>query len=369
MQIAPLRAATAPPISVDPEVRELLGLNAPVAMGISGGKDSAAVAFATCDYLDNIGHTGPRLLIHSDLGAVEWRDSLPACERLADHLGVELAVVRRPAGGMMERWESRWKANVDRYVNLKCVKMILPWSTPSMRFCTSELKTDVICRELVRRFPGRAILSVSGIRAEESARRALAPISKPQKKLENKTHGTRGLDWHSILTWSKADVFAYLRAKGFPLHEAYTAYGCSRVSCTFCIMAAAADLRAAATCADNAEIYGRMCELEISSTFSFQEGGWLSDVAPHLLTRDQLRRLPRAKSAAKLREKAESIIPAHLLYTKGWPTCIPTQAEAELLCTVRQTVAATLGIEVLYTEPAGLIGRYEELQETKDNHR
>jgi 3'-phosphoadenosine 5'-phosphosulfate sulfotransferase (PAPS reductase)/FAD synthetase len=52
-----------------------------------------------------------------------------------------------------------------------------------MRFCTSELKTAIICRELVRRFPGQTILSVSGIRREESTKRKLAPIVKVQPKL------------------------------------------------------------------------------------------------------------------------------------------------------------------------------------------
>src|SRR5581483_2926625 len=99
-------------------------------------------------------HRGPRVLIHSDLGRVEWGDSLPQCERLAAHLGLELIVVRRQAGGLMERWQTRWANNVARCAALECVKLILPWSTASMRFCTSELKTAIICRELVQRFPG-----------------------------------------------------------------------------------------------------------------------------------------------------------------------------------------------------------------------
>jgi hypothetical protein len=32
------------------------------------------------------------------------------------------------------------------------------WSSAGLRFCTSELKIEPICRELVRRFPGRRIL-------------------------------------------------------------------------------------------------------------------------------------------------------------------------------------------------------------------
>jgi hypothetical protein len=68
---------------------------------------------ALIPYLDAIGHHGPRVLIHSDLGQVEWKDSLPTCERLAARLGLELIVVRRqpaacwsagkPAGRTMSR--------------------------------------------------------------------------------------------------------------------------------------------------------------------------------------------------------------------------------------------------------------------------
>jgi 3'-phosphoadenosine 5'-phosphosulfate sulfotransferase (PAPS reductase)/FAD synthetase len=171
------------------------------------------------------------VLIHSDLGQVEWKDSLPTCERLAARLGLELIVVRRQAGGMLERWQTRWANNVARYANLECVKLILPWSTASMRFCTSELKTAIICRELVRRFPGQTILSVSGIRREESTKRKLAPIVKVQPKLTSTTHATSGYDWHPLLDWTKADVFALHERTGFPLHEAYRVYGSSRVSC------------------------------------------------------------------------------------------------------------------------------------------
>ena len=70
-------------VATTPELDTLLAANAPVAIGVSGGKDSTAVALATYEHLDRIGHTGPRVLVHADLGEVEWADSLPACERLA----------------------------------------------------------------------------------------------------------------------------------------------------------------------------------------------------------------------------------------------------------------------------------------------
>ncbi|WP_223855348.1 adenine nucleotide alpha hydrolase family protein [Pseudomonas oryzihabitans] len=154
------------------EIDALLSRDAVVAIGVSGGKDSDACALPTAAYLDQVGHRGPRLLIHADLGSVEWEQSLPKCEELASAIGWELAVVRREAGGMMERWEGRWENNVRRYADLSCVKLILPWSTPSMRFCTSELKSAVIASYLKKRFPGRDIINVTGIRRQESSSRS-----------------------------------------------------------------------------------------------------------------------------------------------------------------------------------------------------
>ncbi len=349
----------------DVAVHVMLKGNAPVAIGVSGGKDSCALAFATVKHLDEIGHTGPRILIHSDLGRVEWKESLPVCERLAARLGLELVVVRREAGDMMDRWLGRWSNNVARYTDLSCVKVILPWSTPTMRFCTSELKTAIICRDMVRRFPGRVIISASGIRRAESTKRAQAPIAKEQPKLKNHGRSTTGVDWHPIIDWSTPAVFEFLADVGFDLHEAYTHFGMSRVSCAFCIMSNASDLAASTTCPDNAAIYREMVDLEIASTFAFQGSTWLGDVAPRLLTDIQRAALAAAKERGARREKAEARIPKHLLYTKGWPTVMPTLDEARMLCEVRTEVAETLGLVVACTTPDAVLARYRELMDAK----
>jgi 3'-phosphoadenosine 5'-phosphosulfate sulfotransferase (PAPS reductase)/FAD synthetase len=351
-------------IATTPEITTLVEAGAPVAIGVSGGKDSTALAFATDAWLDHWGHTGPRILIHSDLGRVEWKASLPTCERLAERLRLPLIVVKRKRGDMMDRWLQRWRDNVARYAALECVKLILPWSTPAMRFCTSELKMAVICRDLVERFPGQTILSASGIRREESTQRAKAPVIKPQDKLASKTFQTTGYDWHPLLEWRLSDVLECHTRNDFPLHEAYTTYGSSRVSCAFCILGSRADLLASTTCPDNQDIYREMVDLEIASSFAFQESGWLGDVAPQLLSAEQLAGLVSAKRRAAIRSHAEVQIPPHLLYTKGWPLWLPTQAEAELLCSVRRTVAEAMNLDVAYTEPAELLGRYEELIRT-----
>jgi len=331
-------------VATTPEVDALLALDAPVAIGVSGGKDSCAVAFAVAEQLDRVGHAGPRLLIHSDLGRTEWRASLPHCELLADRLGWPLLVVRREAGDMLARWQTRWANNVARYASLSCVKLILPWSTPAMRFCTSELKSAVIARALSRRFAGRHVLSVTGVRAQESTARAKRPVSAPNARIANARLGTAGTDWHAIHHWTADDVFGSLRRRGFPLHEAYATYGSSRVSCAYCILANRTDLAAAASCEGNADLYRAMVDLEVASTFAFQDGGWLADVAPHLLTPEVRVNVQRAKPRAAARVVAESLIPDHLLYTAGWPTCLPTAGEADLIAGVRSEVAAMVGL-------------------------
>lgn len=350
------------PISTTPKVMEMLDSGCVVAIGISGGKDGAATALRLSSYLDDVEHAGPRVLIHSDLGRVEWKDSLPRCEALAKRLGWELIVVNRKAGDMMTRWEGRWANNVARYEALECVKLILPWSTPSMRFCTSELKTAVICSALSKRFKGQNILSVTGVRHAESAARAKMPICSPQPRLTKK--GVEGYNWNAIIDWPTEDVYSYHKEMNEPLHEAYTKYGSSRVSCTFCIMGALGDLHAAAACPDNADVYRNMVDLEIKSTFQFQGNRWLADLAPHLLTYDMRERLAASKAAALIREQAEARLPKHLLFTKGWPTCLPTFDEAVLIGEVRKTVGEALGMSIRFTDPNEILSHYARLMKS-----
>lgn len=353
------------PLVVDDRVSALLAADSPVAIGVSGGKDSCALALAVVAYLDAIGHKGPRVLVHADLGRVEWKDSLPTCERLAARLGLELLVVRREQGDMMDRWLQRWRDNMRRYADLSCVKVILPWSTPSMRFCTSELKVGVICRALAARFPGRTIVSAAGIRREESADRAKAEISKDEPDLKKVRLQTDGVTWNPLLDWTETDVKAYCASLDFPLHEGYLKFGMSRISCAFCIMATLADLTSSAACPENVAIYREMVELEIASAFAFQGNRWLGDVAPQLLDQEQRDALEAAKRLAAKREAIEAQIPEHLLYERGWPKVMPTSEEAELLCRVRREIAALYEIEVSCTEPAVLSGRYADLMVQK----
>lgn len=345
-------------IASTPDVALLLSQHAPVAIGVSGGKDSQAAALATFHHLDRIGHTGPRVLVHADLGTVEWKDSLPTCEHLAEHLGIELIVVSRKAGGLMERWESRWQSSKDRYESLSTVTLVPCWSTPAMRFCTSELKTHVITAELKRRFPGEVVINVTGVRADESAARAKQPVASFDKD-------GHFLTWRPILHWNVDEVFAAIDGNGLHPHPAYRMFGMSRVSCRFCIMSNLADLTAASAQPEAHDLYRRMVALECESTFAFQGSRWLGDIASHLLDAIGRAHLAEAKDGAARRVAAEKRITKDMLYVKGWPTRMLTDSEADLLAEVRREISALFNFNSIGLDRAGVHARYAELLAAK----
>lgn len=350
----PALLGSARQIALDPMIDELLAQNAPVAIGVSGGKDSQAAALATVRHLDEIGHTGPRILVHSDLGSVEWQDSLPICEELAEHLGIELKVVARKAGGLMQRWERRHELSVQRYLALSTVTLVPCWSTPSMRFCTSELKAHVITAELSRLFGVQTVVNVTGVRRDESAQRSKSTIADIDKK-------GRLASWRPLADWSAEDVFAEIDASGLRPHPAYRLFGMSRVSCQYCIMSSLPDMIAAAAQEESHDLYREMVSLEGRSSFAFQGSRWLGDVAPHLLGEELAGLFAEGKKNALGRVALEKRITKPMLYEKGWPTRMLTDDEADILAEVRTGMAEIFKFQPLYTDRAGIHQRYEQL--------
>lgn len=348
-------------IETTAEIEAALAAGAPVALGVSGGKDSGALAIALAAHLRARGVADSRIiLVHADLGGIEWPQTAEWVQKLSDFLGLEVVTVRRRSGGLIERWFGRWANNIRRYAALECVTLIPPWSTPALRFCTSELKVDPITSALKKRFPSAAVIvNATGIRGQESKARLKQPISKEQAKL--KRAGKTGLDWHPIHRWTIDEVLALHRQVGFPLHPAYTVYGSSRLSCSFCILASGADHKAAASFSGNEPSYLRLVELESESAFSFQSGKWLGDLRPDLLTPARVAAIAGAKKRAATRAAAEKRIPKDLLFTKGWPHRAPTHAEAVILSEVRTAVLDTAGLSSPFTTPQAIIDRYNEL--------
>lgn len=357
-------------ITTAPEVDALIDANAPLVICVSGGKDSRLAAEQAVFYARSREHRGQIVLCYSDLGRVVWSDAKEQCQMLAAKLGVELVIVKREAGGLMERWQKRWADNVKRYVNLECVKVILPWSTPAMRFCTSELKTTIIQR-WIRKTYKEPVICVLGIRRDESAHRAKAPVFKPYEitikdgKEKMPALPVGSVDWNPIVDVKTESVFQILRRSELPMPSSYT-FDADRYSCAFCMMATVGNLKAGTRDPRNLSLYREQCELEIVSTFSFQDKQWLSDIAPQLLSEEQRTRLQFAKQAARLRVEIESVIPKHLLYVKGWPVVMPTMTEAQMLADIRVRTGQVMGLPVKYTTALQVWNRYDELMRLKE---
>ncbi|MDA8119897.1 MAG: phosphoadenosine phosphosulfate reductase family protein [Gammaproteobacteria bacterium] len=355
---------TTPPIAQTPEVAALLAQGAAVAIGVSGGKDSQACAALVIDHLNRIGHTGPRILVHCDLGMVEWAESLPACQDLARHLQTELAILTRPAGGLMERWEARWRSSQARYKAMDTMTLVLPWSTPSMRFCTSELKTHLITAALRRRFKDIPIVNVTGVRRAESAGRARATIASPNRGASRAE--SPYWDWRPLVDYSTEDVFTAIDQAGLTPHRAYTEFGMSRVSCAFCIMSNTADMQASARNPEHIPLYRRMVALEAASSFGFQGGRWLADVRPEVLTPDLQAAVAEGKRRAGIRTQIESQLPRTARYTAtGWPQAPITREVAQQIATVRTTVLTLFGWDSPCRTPDEVFHNYNARYEAR----
>lgn len=307
-----------PAIAHDNSVGDALANGAHVVFSLSGGKDSSAAAFAVNAHLDSIGHPKDRRhSIHADLGMIEWRSTPKMVETIAAMLKTDLTVVKRKAGGLIERWKQRWESSLRRYENLETYQLVSPFSSARLRFCTGETKVQPIGSELKRRFAGETIISVVGIRREESRARAKAPVSKPDTRFAapGNRADTHMLTWHPIVDWSADEVFAFHEANGIPLHEAH------------------------ARSADR----------------------WLADVSPDILASTQLGQIEAAKRDAKRRRELESGLPADLRFTRSWPPRIPTLSEAQTIASVRAELTQRHRLENRWPTAQAVRERFGEL--------
>lgn len=356
-------------VAVDETVRAAIAEGAMFAFSLSGGKDSTATSHAALMLLDSLKHPrSQRIAIHADLGRAEWQSTPAVVERCAERLNLPLHVVRRTAGDLVARWEVRFSNALERYEALSTYNLIGPWSQANKRFCTSELKAQVIGPYLSQSFRGQTIVQVVGIRREESTGRRSTPISKPDDRFAPKDnrHGTRMLLWHPGVDWSTEAVFECHKREALPLHEAYTVYGSTRLSCAFCVLASLNDLAAASRAAGNADLYRHLVSMELTSTFSFQPERWLADVAPTVLTNDQRALLGAAKADAEERRRIEAEMPADLRYVKGWPPRMPTKDEADAIAAAREPILARHSLVNRFPTGHHVLERFAELMELKD---
>lgn len=356
--------AALPDLAIDDDTIAAIRAGAWIVFNLSGGKDSSAAMFAVNLLLDLLGHPRERrIAIHADLGRAEWASTPATVAQLAAIAGVPLTVVRRAAGDLVDRWIQRFENGKRRYEALETYHLIGPWSSASLRFCQSEMKAAVIGPAVARMFAGERIISVLGLRRDESHTRAAIPVTKADQRYAKagNRQGTIVSLWNPLADWAAADVFRAHDMLGIPLHEAYTDWGSTRLSCRYCIFASLHDLQASTSAPLNADVYRELVGIEASSTFPFQPTRWLADVARHLLGTALRSDIARAKTDQLQRRTTEAAMPDGLRYVKGWPPRLPTRAEAEDILVARRPILARHDLRDCYPSASAIMDRFAEL--------
>jgi 3'-phosphoadenosine 5'-phosphosulfate sulfotransferase (PAPS reductase)/FAD synthetase len=235
-----------------------------IVLNSSAGKDSQTMLRHVVEAATAAGVKHRVIVVHADLGRVEW----PGCPQLAKvqtgHYGVRFEVVKRAKGDLLDQVRGRGK-----------------WPSSSCRYCTSDQKRDQIATLLTRlsREAGRPvrILNCLGMRAEESPSRAkYTPFQRDARHSNSKRIVDRWLPIHS---WSVGDVWDSIHQSRVPHHYAYD-LGMPRLSCCFCIFSPRAALLLAGK--HNRELLEEYVQIEREIKHQFRQGQPIEAIAEAL---------------------------------------------------------------------------------------
>ena len=234
----------------------------------SAGKDSQAMLDYVAELATSAGVLERVVVVHADLGRVEWKGTRELAERQAAHYGFRFEVVTRHQGDLLNHVEDRGM-----------------WPSNKQRFCTSDHKRGQVARVMTRlvdeefyaeptkRHRAIRVLNCMGIRSQESTARAKKSPFQVDKRA---TNSRRHVDqWFPIFDWSVDQVWARIKASGVEHHEAYD-LGMPRLSCCFCIFAPKSALVLAGT--HNRELLNEYAALEVRIGHKFRQNLAISEV-------------------------------------------------------------------------------------------
>lgn len=233
----------------------------------SAGKDSQAMLDAVVALAHEQGVRERLVVVHADLGRVEWAGTRDLAERQAQHYGVRFEFVARRQNDLLDHVTARGK-----------------WPSSQARYCTSDHKrgpVSVLMTRLAEETRSRSvrpnkhtrILNCLGLRAEESPVRAQLEAFRRDTKASN---GRRTVDtWLPIHGWSAAQVWERIRESGVEYHPAYD-LGMPRLSCVFCIFAPKSALLLAGR--HNRELLAEYVRVEKQINHSFRQDVRLADI-------------------------------------------------------------------------------------------
>lgn len=237
-----------------------------IVVNSSAGKDSQAmldvvVELAGDELRERI------VVVHADLGRVEWQGTRELAEEQAAHYGVRFEVVKRTQNDLLDQVAARGM-----------------WPSSKQRYCTSDHKRGPISTLFTRlatekRISGRPvrILNCLGMRAQESPARSKLQAFESDTR---NTNGRRVVDrWLPIHAWTVDQVWQRIRQSGVRHHRAYD-LGMPRLSCCFCIFATKAALLLAGK--HNPELLEQYVAVEQRIGHTFRQDLALADVAAEL---------------------------------------------------------------------------------------
>ena len=245
-----------------------------IAVSSSAGKDSQAMLDYVVELADAAGVRDRIVVIHADLGAVEWQGTGELAREQAEAYGLRFEVVSR-IGGRASRDGKVYRAGEVYGDLVDYAQRRGAWPSSKQRWCTSDFKRGPILTVFTalanewrasNADAGRPcrILDCMGLRAQESASRAKKQAFARRKDASN---SKRVVDsWLPIHAWTVEQVWDRIRRSGVRHHQAYD-LGMSRLSCVFCVFASRRDLEIAGRA--NPELLDRYVEVEdeIDHTF------------------------------------------------------------------------------------------------------
>ena len=217
-----------------------------IAVSSSGGKDSQAMLDYVVELARAAGVMERVVVIHADLGRVEWEGTGELAARQAAAYGLRFIVTSRIGGIATVSGDTYTKGETFGDL-LDYAERRKAWPSSKARWCTSEFKRGPILKVFTAlakehrektgsKAPCR-ILDCMGLRAEESPARA-----KKVQMVERMRTATQAIDsWLPIHHWLEGHVWARIKASNVEHHRAYD-LGMPRLSCAFCIFAPKAAL-------------------------------------------------------------------------------------------------------------------------------
>lgn len=263
---------------IPPTIQTALDKGAHLILSCSGGKDSDAMAYTLADYHHQNQLTGGLVMVHADLGRSEWRETPAYVSQLAKKLDVDLHVVKH------HKFDSVVDGIYDRMAKRPDVP---PFPSSAARWCTSDFKRNPISKWIRNQYPENAtVICAMGLRADESSARAKKPILQLRPSTQAPTKNRIVYNWNPIHHWSSEDVWDCIQhyADGVA-HPAYE-LGNDRLSCAMCVLGCRGDLRNGAY--NRPAVFREMVQIEIDTGYTFQQGKPLYEVAPDLLSYEQL---------------------------------------------------------------------------------